>query len=209
MLILNRKEAKQQKLIRYYTGKPCLQGHIAERQVSNGVCLACIKERKSVYDKTYRAKHLAQIHAYDAARPRRIKNPNTIKAAKKRYYEKYKESILLKMQLNRAKNKEVNAIYFKKYKKDNSGKVAAWNASREASKIQRTPIWVDADELWLIKEAYSLSALRTKMLGFIWHVDHIVPLQGKLVSGLHTIANLQVIPAIVNMSKHNRFEVNP
>lgn len=203
MLILNRKEARQQNLIRYYTGKTCLQGHIAERLVSNGGCLACVGERKSDYDKTYRAKHLDQIHAYDAARPRRIKKPDTLKAAKKRYYEKYKESVLAKMQQYRIENTEARAIYFKAYKKENAGQVAAWNAFRNAAKKQRTPVWVDSEELWLIKEVYSLAALRTKMFGFSWHVDHIVPLQGKLVSGLHTIANLQVIPASQNVQKSN------
>jgi hypothetical protein len=69
------------------------------------------------------------------------------------------------------------------------------------------PKWVDSEELWLIKEVYDLAALRTKLFGFSWHVDHIVPLQGALVSGLHTIGNLQVIPGVENMSKSNKFEL--
>jgi hypothetical protein len=39
-----------------------------------------------------------------------------------------------------------------------------------------------------------------------WHVDHIIPLQGKNVSGLHIPENLQVIPAIENIKKRNNFE---
>jgi hypothetical protein len=50
--------------------------------------------------------------------------------------------------------------------------------------------------------------LRTKMTGIEWHVDHIIPLQGKNVSGLHTPYNLQVIPASWNTAKGNKFEVS-
>ena len=78
-------------------------------------------------------------------------------------------------------------------------------AKYRASKINRTPKWVDKDHLWLIKQAYELAVLRTKMLGFTWHVDHIIPLNGKTVSGLHVIENIQVIPGVENLLKNNKY----
>jgi hypothetical protein len=72
----------------------------------------------------------------------------------------------------------------------------------------QTPKWLTQDDHWMIEQAYELAALRTKLFGFSWQVDHIVPLQGKLVSGLHTPYNLQVIPAKHNQSKSNQFTVS-
>jgi hypothetical protein len=80
-------------------------------------------------------------------------------------------------------------------------------AKHRAAKLQRTPAWLDEDDYWVIAQAYELAALRTKLLGFSWHVDHIMPLKGKLISGLHVPSNLQVIPGLQNIAKNNRFEV--
>ena len=91
--------------------------------------------------------------------------------------------------------------------KDNLPVFAANAAKRRSIKTQRTPSWLTEDDHWMIKQTYEFAALRTKMFGFKWHVDHIVPLQGNFVSGLHVPWNLQVIPAVENISKHNKFEV--
>jgi len=72
--------------------------------------------------------------------------------------------------------------------------------------LSATPKWVDKEELFLIEEAYYLARIRTDLFGFPWDVDHIIPLQGKTVCGLHTLANLQVIPSSSNYSKGNSFE---
>jgi len=73
---------------------------------------------------------------------------------------------------------------------------------------QEAPAWLTEDDHWMMKQAYELAELRTKMFGFAWHVDHIIPLQGENVSGLHTPFNLQVIPWSDNVRKSNTFEVN-
>ena len=99
-----------------------------------------------------------------------------------------------------------NPDYLTKYKKENQEKITSLNAKRRASKKERLPKWVDKDEKFLIEEAYSLAKLRTKMTGTTWHVDHIIPLINNKVCGLHTIYNLQVIPAKLNLQKGNKYE---
>jgi len=65
------------------------------------------------------------------------------------------------------------------------------------AKRKQVPPWADVEK---IKQIYL-----NRPKGF--HVDHIIPLQGKLVSGLHVENNLQYLPAKENISKHNFYEV--
>ena len=76
---------------------------------------------------------------------------------------------------------------------------------REARKINATPPWLNEKHQSAIKEVYSLSAKRTESTGIEWHVDHIIPLRSKSVSGLHVPWNLQVITATENIKKSNNF----
>ena len=84
--------------------------------------------------------------------------------------------------------------------------MASQCAKRRTKKLQATPEWLTEDDFWLIDEIYELAALRTKTTGIKWHVDHIVPLQGKKVCGLHVPWNLQVITFTDNMQKSNKHE---
>ena len=76
--------------------------------------------------------------------------------------------------------------------------------ARRVAKIQRTPAWADRDA---IKGLYEEAARLQEVLGIEMHCDHIVPLQGELVCGLHVESNLQVIPAVLNLRKSNKFKV--
>jgi hypothetical protein len=92
--------------------------------------------------------------------------------------------------------------YMKKWHKENRWKSRAKGTLRRLALRNAVPGWAN---LFYIKQIYELSELRTKLTGFRWHVDHVIPLKGKNVCGLHVENNLSVIPAFENLSKHNKF----
>jgi 5-methylcytosine-specific restriction endonuclease McrA len=63
----------------------------------------------------------------------------------------------------------------------------------------------DALTLFTHEEAHDLRIRRNAATGINWHVDHIIPIRGETVSGLHIWSNLQVIPEIENLRKSNAF----
>ena len=108
-------------------------------------------------------------------------------------------------------NKKSYSIHKKKYttkrrewKQLNPALVLAQKAKRRSKKLNATPSWLTqehhkqiADMYWLAKDLEAIS-------GQQYHVDHIIPLLGDNVCGLHVPWNLQVLPADVNMSKSNK-----
>jgi len=73
-----------------------------------------------------------------------------------------------------------------------------------AAKGRAVPPWSDEFDRLVIEEIYDKAQLLMKITGAEWHVDHVVPLQSRLVCGLHTHANLLVVPGASNLSKSNR-----
>lgn len=90
------------------------------------------------------------------------------------------------------------------WKKKNRGRNTAIMAKRRADKLQRTPAWLTGEQLIAMRKLYSQAEWLTRITGVKWHVDHIVPLKGKNVSGLHIPDNLQVLPARENLKKSNK-----
>lgn len=93
------------------------------------------------------------------------------------------------------------------YGKNNKDKAAARGAKRRALKILATPTWLSASHYDEMRDLYTKSSQIAELTGILFHVDHIVPLQGELVCGLHVPWNLQVIPAYENLSKSNKHEI--
>jgi hypothetical protein len=122
------------------------------------------------------------------------------------YYAKNKEvRLAYDAKYYLTKNREKRLIQVKEWVENNKGRANANKKAYKIAKITACPLGLSEEDRWMVQEVYELAQLRSDMLGFSWHVDHVVPLRGKTVSGLHVPWNLQVIPGVENMSKSNKF----
>lgn len=94
----------------------------------------------------------------------------------------------------------------KTYSKTLKGRIRnqSKDAKYKAAKLHAIPKWLTKNDWCLIDMKYALAIYLTDTTGIQWEVDHIIPLQGKNVSGLHVPWNLRVIPARENEAKGNR-----
>jgi hypothetical protein len=78
----------------------------------------------------------------------------------------------------------------------------ARTAKRRAAELRATPKWADQSAINAVyKMARTLEIAERRK----YHVDHVIPLRGANVCGLHIAENLAPIPARENAAKSNRF----
>ena len=201
-------EAMQNGQGRYLAERPCKRGHLSERMTSTGTCIECRQIKAKERYQADPQKAVAKVLDYYQ------KNAKLVKEKRRQRYAENPEKELADSRIRVAQWRAANPDKVKAqkplkkaYKQANPEKMAANLAKRRAAKLQRTPKWLSVDDFWLIEQAYEIAALRSKTTNISWHVDHIFPLRGDLVSGLHVPTNLQVIPWFDNLSKANKFEV--
>lgn len=166
-----------------------------------------LEPKMSTLSKEYRNAYLAKW---------REKNRDKTRAAQKRYYDKNKELCDSKVKACHLKNRKYYSLKAIEWQKSNPDKVIASrkrhyqkNSAKEIAKVRRRQgrikhceIFMNAGELAEIQGLYDFCRI---FKGF--EVDHIIPLNGKLVSGLHVLSNLQVIPVHENRSKQNKYVI--
>jgi hypothetical protein len=182
--LISRADARDAGLKRYFTGKSCCRGHLSERLVSCGACVDCHYPRLLAKRLANPQKHSAYVQAW------RDRNQVKAKEIKQRSDRKY-------VQTHRAAIR----AYMRNYDKRHPGQSAARCRARQTAKLSRTPPWANLDDIRLI---YDAAAHLSKHCGIKMHVDHVIPLRGEHVSGLHVAENLQILPASQNIAKSNK-----
>jgi len=177
-------------------------------------CRSC----KKISDKLYRENNREKVAAgkrkcylekrehYDAKTKEWVKNnPEGRKRIVNNYYSQNQEEILEKQSLYRSENREICKTRIKSWAERNPDRLRAKDARRRGNQLKAQPNWLSEEQKKQIDDVYTLARDCELVSGEKYHVDHIVPLQGKTVCGLHVPWNLQVLPASLNIKKSNKY----
>jgi len=213
MEVITRKQAKEQGLKHYFTGKPCKHGHIAKR-VTAGGCVECMAVNQRAHEERRRARRLADP-AFDA------KMKAKQNRAAKKYTERHPErrqqlrDAWLAVPENRARklftnnrNKQTeHALEVRRarrnlrYQEDlayrDRCKVHAADQNTKRRRA-RNAVVLTVQEQMQVEAIYQLRIELTRATGVEYHVDHRIPLAK---GGKHHPDNLWVIPAVDNLRK--------
>jgi hypothetical protein len=139
-----------------------------------------------------------------------LKNSESEKAkakeAYKTYYPENKEKISLRTIEWQRNNKEKYSEKSKRWYANNKHKSFAHSAKYRAAKRNACPSWIDETMKLEIEEIYLKANKISIETGVAHEVDHIVPLCGETVCGLHVPWNLQILSQFDNRSKRNNLE---
>jgi 5-methylcytosine-specific restriction endonuclease McrA len=185
-----RKEAKETGATHYFTGEPCTRGHVALRKIK-GSCEECVKEDWAIDNERRKGKPKTEA----------------AKAAGRRYYEKNREMVIARAAARPPEEKRRNRA---EYKDRNVDIVRADTSVRKRRHREATPTWLTKDERLKMRELYVQARKLTSITGERYVVDHIIPLRGEEVCGLHVPWNLKVITQEENLRKSNKMiDPNP
>ena len=183
-----RAEAKATGAKYYFTGEPCKHGHTAPRK-TKGACVECLKVEWE-QGNTTRAEYFRQYNHSDAGVD-----------AKQRYYEKNRVHVIARAQARPAAEKQA---YKSKYKQSNPDLYKTLTSFRRRRFRDATPPWLTRKQKSEIRQLYQIAITMTQTTGERYVVDHIIPLQGETVCGLHVPWNLRVTTQEENLKKSNK-----
>lgn len=209
--VITKDEAESRGLTRYFTGKPCVHGHVAERNLA-GACMTC----KDEYNRKYYAENGERMR--EGFKRYAEKNPEIMLRAREKFERlnpgynsakhaaKRDERNASSRAYHAQNSDEINARKAKQ-RRENRAAPSVWEGKRRARKLSAVPPWFGELDDLVALEAADLCQRRELATGAPWHIDHMIPLQAREACGLHCAANLQVIPAAMNLAKGNRMRL--
>ena len=183
-----RAEAQRTGSTHYFTGEPCKHGHIAPR-TTKGACVECLKAEWQRGNEA-RAEYFREYNKSEAGQK-----------AKRGYYERNKEAVVERAQARTPAKKQA---YRRAHKAANPDLYRELVNARRRRFRQATPKWLTAEDKLQIRMKYRLAIELSRRMGVLHVVDHVVPLQGEEVCGLHVPWNMEVITQDENLKKSNK-----
>lgn len=132
-------------------------------------------------------------------------NKESRKEYVKKYYRENKERLNEISRQNYIANRAKYRKVAKMWREANRSLANALSMKYHANKLSATPVWLSKEQLSEINDLYTAAHMFKLYTGTEYHVDHIVPLQGETVCGLHVPWNLQLLPWDENLSKQHRY----
>ena len=172
------------------------------------ICPYCNEAKPPTSFRQYRKK-CKQCQQKDVAAWQKNNKEKVKENQKKHYYKNY-ESRMANARKQNAKKVGVPLTEEQRNKNKARGKrhyeanKTQYHMKSLFYKMRKAKAMPSFANKFYIEEIYSLARLRTKVTGFQWDVDHIIPLKGEKVCGLHVEWNLRVIPHLENIKKGNR-----
>ncbi len=170
-------------------------------------CRGCSEKKDfSLFAKSSRDADGYQRYCKDCKKALYYASHEKNRLKQKDYYKNHRDDCLVKMSEYQKANRTAANERNRKWASTNKATKAANLARYRSAKDNRTPKWLTEEHYNQIKEKYWLAEDLRKVTGETYHVDHIVPLRGENVSGLHVPWNLQILPMDLNCSKSNMME---
>lgn len=195
----SRAEAKAAGASHYFTGRPCKSGHVCERRVDSKNCVQCKRDRDN--RRAARPERRASRVEYD--RRRYIEAPGYFERKNRAYYAAKADAMNAKKRAYWAANRDRMAEAARAWRARNRHVIRELCARRKKAVKRAIPAWAN---MAAVREVYREAVRLTRETGVLHHVDHIVPLQGRHVCGLHVENNLRAIPWRENVAKKNRYD---
>ena len=158
------------------------------------------KECANAQSKAWKQANRKHLHEYNTSKERREYLKDFQAKSRKEKPEYHKELQTKSRQKHKEKRYQETAIW----RSNNPKKTRFYSACRKKTRLRATPKWLTKDHKTFMEIQYQMAKLLSERLGFEHHVDHIHPLQGENVCGLHVPWNMQVIPAADNIRKSNK-----
>lgn len=201
--IIKRAAAQASGLKRYFTGKPCKHGHVAERQVSDKQCLDC----KRAYKQSPEGKAVSEAWM----RAWRERNPEKNKATRRVWYEKNAERVRAKGRSYRrawyAKNQLKAKASVAEYRRLNRDSVRAALRNNKARRKGAEGRHTKHDIAALMKTQRSRCAHPwcKRSLKAAYHIDHVMPIA---LGGSNDRFNLQLLCPTCNLRKRAKHPID-